>query len=484
MNKKSELVKNTLILGLGTILSKTMSFILLPLYTIYLTPSEYGTFDLIVSYVWYLAPLLTIQLEWSAFRFLIDARNDEEEKKRVISNITIIITILSLAYVLLSYCISLFIKIPHFEPVLLLGVSMIFMNVTLQFARGLGVNKKFAIANVLTGASMLLAVSVFVIIAGWGMRGAIISTVLANVITTVYLVASLKLHRYVRPSYFEKIYQKKLIRYSSPLVPEGVSWWVVNASDRTIISLVIGTAANGIYAAANRYAMIFGAIFSVFNMSWNESASMHINDNDRDHFFSETSNAMIKFFGSLGIVMIAFLPPVFNFLINQQFAEAYVYVPILVLGAFFHAISGLYSSIYVAKKLTKQIARTTIVAALVNLIINLALISSIGIYAAAVSTATAYLFLAIYRHYDVKKYVSITYDTHVFLPLALLYSIFITLYYINNPITNIASAIAATAVAILFNRSIVSVIKNKLIVRRRTLNTDELAVKEFEEQII
>ena len=155
MDKTNNLVKSIFVLGIGTILSRMMIFILLPLYTLYLSPSEYGTYDLVVSYVMSLAPLLTIQLEWSAFRYLIDARGDEKEKGRVISNITILIIGLSFAYLLLSYLLNIFVRAPYFEFILCLSFSVIFSSVSLQFARGLGDNKKFAIAGVFNGVTTL-----------------------------------------------------------------------------------------------------------------------------------------------------------------------------------------------------------------------------------------------------------------------------------------------------------------------------------------
>ena len=76
MNKKAELVKNTIIIFLGKISTQFISFFLLPLYTTYLNTGDYGTIDLIITYVSLLVPVLTLQQEMATFRFLIDCRND------------------------------------------------------------------------------------------------------------------------------------------------------------------------------------------------------------------------------------------------------------------------------------------------------------------------------------------------------------------------------------------------------------------------
>lgn len=340
--------------------------------------------------------------------------------------------------------------------------ATIVSNLFLQFARGMGDNKKFAIASILTGLTTLMATLVFIVIAKMGGEGMLLSIALANIVCSLYLFFALKIYRYISFGGYDKSLQKELVAYSFPLVPNGVSWWVINVSDRTIISIAIGVAANGIYAVANKYAAIFSSIFGIFSMSWTESASVHINDKDRDNFFSETINASIRLFGSLGLLLIVFIPLLFPFLVSSAFNEAYLYIPILVIAALFNAIVGLYSAIYIAKKLTKQVAATSLVAAAVNISLTLIFIPFIGLYAAAAATALAYLAMAIYRHHDIKKYVKITYEKGLFVKIAFLYVLAMSFYYLNTIIGNVISAAVITMIVILVNKSIVQIMKDKV----------------------
>ena len=86
MNKKKQLAKNTIIIFLGRVCTQLISFFLLPLYTSYLATKEYGTVDLIQTYVTLLVPIITLELEMSIFRFLIDSRKSEKETNKLISN--------------------------------------------------------------------------------------------------------------------------------------------------------------------------------------------------------------------------------------------------------------------------------------------------------------------------------------------------------------------------------------------------------------
>ena len=86
MNKKKQLAKNTIIIFFGRVCTQLISFFLLPLYTSYLATKEYGTVDLIQTYVTLLVPIITLELEMSIFRFLIDSRKSVKETNKLISN--------------------------------------------------------------------------------------------------------------------------------------------------------------------------------------------------------------------------------------------------------------------------------------------------------------------------------------------------------------------------------------------------------------
>ena len=116
-----------------------------------------------------------------------------------------------------------------------------------------------------------------------------ISLVLANLIGTCYLLVIIRQKKRIRLLHGEthQSLRSDMLRYAIPLLPNNIAWWVLNVSDRTIISMFIGAAANGMYAIANKFAFVPSILFGIFNMSWSESASLHITSRDRDVFFFE-----------------------------------------------------------------------------------------------------------------------------------------------------------------------------------------------------
>ncbi|MCS4586081.1 oligosaccharide flippase family protein [Clostridium perfringens] len=83
--KKKRLIRNTGIIAIGNLSTKLVSFLLLPLYTSVLTTSEYGIVDYIFSISTFCVPFVTLLMEESMFRFLIDCKSQKEKRRSNIS---------------------------------------------------------------------------------------------------------------------------------------------------------------------------------------------------------------------------------------------------------------------------------------------------------------------------------------------------------------------------------------------------------------
>ncbi len=451
-SRAANLAKNTVILAVGKFIPQAITFFLLPLYTHYLNPTEYGFADLAVTYVTLLVPALTLQLEMASFRYLVDARRSKKERIRVISNIIAMVIPLALPWLVVFGLFGVITDFAHTWSILVASVAMLCFNVTQQMARGLGDNKGFAIASIASGVATLIGALVFIAWLSWGIDGMLLSIAFANMVAALYLTIRLRLYEYVQLSARDTALQREILGYSAPLVPNGVSWWVINVSDRTIITMMISVAANGVYAVASKFSAILNSFNGIFSMSWTEAASMHIDSPDRDRFFSQVANVAVRLFGAMGLGLIAVMPFIFPLMVNSEFHEAYLYVPIMIIGVFFGVIVSVYSAIYVAKKKTKQVMNTSLVAAVVNIVLTVAFIPLFDLYAAAGATAIAFLAMAIYRHYDAKKYVQITYEKSVFVTLTLLYAVVMTLYYLDTLWASIAGLVLAAVAAYWLNR--------------------------------
>ena len=452
MNKKKQLAKNTMIIFLGRVCTQLISYFLLPLFTTYLTKKEYGTVDLIQSYVTLLVPVITLELEMSIFRYLIDSRGKEKDTKKLMSNNFFVLGVSLAIFSILYVIVSSFITIPFRWVVLFDIIVCVLSGNFLQVARGFGRTVDFSISCILTGITTIISNIVTICVFKMGAEGMILSMALANGVCSLYLFIRLKLKDYIDFKLVDKKLIKSMNKYSIPLIPNGVSWWIVNISDRSIITFVMGAAANGIYAASNKFPTIISSLTGVFNLSWSESAALHINSEDRDEFFSDITNTVLKLFTAMGAGMIACMPFVFPIFIKSKFAEAYNYIPFLVLGTVFNVALCLYSQVYIAKKLSKQVASTTVIGAVINILLNVLFIKKFGLYAASLSTAISYFVMMVYRHFDLKKYVNIKIEKGLIIKTILIFTFAITLYYQTNIYIRLFNLVIVCIYAFLLNK--------------------------------
>lgn len=454
MNKKKQLAKNTIIIFFGKVCTQLISFLLLPLYTAYLTTSEYGIVDLIQTYVTLLVPIITLELEMSIFRWLIDSRGKEKETKKLISNDFYILFISLGLFSLLFLLVTSFVHIPFRFIILIDIIVCVLSGNFLQISRGMGKIMDFSISCILTGLTTVITNIVLIVFCHMQAEGMIISMALANGVCSLYLFLRLKLYKMIDLKQVDHKLLKGMYKYSIPLVPNGISWWIVNVSDRSIISFVLGASFNGLYAISNKFPTIISSLTGIFNLSWSESASLHINSKDRDEFFSDITNTVIRLFSTLGVGMLACMPFVFPIMINHKYHDAYLYIPPLVVGTIFNVAICLYSQIYLAKKMSKQVATTTIMGAVINILINVLFIKYIGLFAASISTMISYIVMAIYRHFDLKKYVNIRIQKKLLIKVLMMFILISISYYINNIYLNIISLILVCLDAYFLNKNI------------------------------
>lgn len=453
MSRKKDLAKNTAILTFGRICTQFVSFLLLPLYTAILEPEVYGIADLFNSYIYLIIPLVSLMLDQGLFRFLLECREDEKRKKTLLSTVLLINFVEIIIYLLIYMVIQRYIG-SQYKIFLLIDVALnILLNTFLQFARGTGKNSVYAISSFLSASMTVVSNVIMLVFLRMGVWGLFVSTVVGRAIALFFAIILLKTWKYFDFKEFSKDEAKRLMSYSLPFIPNQLSWWIISVSDRTIISWFLNVAANGLYSVANKFSSIYITFYNIFNLSWTESVSLHINDKDSEEFLENTINTMFKLFYSICIGIIAYMPLVFPLLINDQYNQAYGQIPILMLAVLFQVIVGLYSVVYVALKKSNEIAKTSFWAAVINIVVNVALINFIGLYAASISTLVSYAMMSVYRYFHIKKYVNV--PLHKKGTYLLITVIVFLSYYYNNSLTNIFIASGVTTFAIVSNREFI-----------------------------
>lgn len=458
MGKEKELVKNTAIITFGKICTQLVSFFLLPLYTTVLSTAEYGVVDLVITYSTLLLPFVTLALEQALFRFLIDVRADKKRGKQYIS--TTVFTSLFFAFIVFvvlffSYCITKNELFIYFGLVL---VGSAISAISLQISRGLGDNVGYTLGSTVSAILQILCNVLFLVIFKLGAPGMMLASFIGSISCGVVLYIRCNLKSYIHLSCINKNAFKELIKYSMPLIPNQLSWWALNASDKVIVQFFIGIAGNGLIAVANKFSGVYIQFSNIFNVSWTESVALHINDDDAEQYITNTINLVFRLFLCACCGIIVCMPFVFPVMIHQQYSDAYGLIPIFMLASLFNVVVSLYGVIYVAYKKTVEIAKTAIYAATLNIVSHLVLIRFVGIYAAALSTMIGYGGMAIYRYFHSRKYIVIKFSFQTIMLSLLMLAISFLSYYSGNTVFQLVALTTIVAMSFILNKEMINIV--------------------------
>ena len=263
MSRNKELIKNTFIILVGKVSTQLITFLLLPIYTIFLSTTEYGKVDLIITYINLFAPLISLQLEYAAFRYLLEARKKEEEQGKIICNTLLILSIISIICIIIFIPLYSIINYRYAVHLIIILIITMFANMLLQFARGLGDNLNYSIASFIAGVSNALISILLVVFLKKGIAGILLAMIISNMLCVIYLSFKLKLYRIVFKYEYDKTLLKILLKYSIPMIPNSICWWIISVSDRSVITWILGAAANGIYSVAAKFSGVIVTLYKL-----------------------------------------------------------------------------------------------------------------------------------------------------------------------------------------------------------------------------
>ena len=460
MNHSKELIKNTAIIGIGKLSTHILTFLLLPLYTKELTPAEYGTYDFLVTLSIFVVPIITLLLEESMFRFLIDAK-DKKEKSDVISQTFIYCMISILFFSIICIIITNIINYEYGLLFMSYAISSILIGLSNALARGLGRIKIYSLSNFAVNAIIIGLNLFFILVMDLGVAGMLMSSVIANCVISVSILIKLKFFVYVDFTRLKTDLLKKMLKYSIPLVPNSVSWSIINLSDRIMITSFLGTTQNGIYSIANKFPSIMNSLYGFFYIAWKESASKIVKEDDKERYYNSIYDNLKRFLFSILLCLIAILPIAFDFLIDVSYKEAYLYIPVLIIAIYYSNMSGFYGGIFAAYKDTKIMGTSTIVSAIINIVINLILMPYIGVFAAVLSTIISNYIVYLYRKIKVKKYVELNEKIKIIQFILLILSCIV--YYKRIFVLNVIFIIIAIIYSCIINKNIIKKVTNKIL---------------------
>ena len=454
--KYRNLIKDTIIFGIGSLGSKLILFIMVPLYTNYMTEDEYGIAELVFTVAQLLCPFLSVVIFDAVVRFGLS----KNEKKENVLLIGLIIAMLASCIMLLIAPLVAFYKpISDWNWYLCFYVVFNILNsVELCYIKAKEMNKLYALLSIIQTFSMASLNVVFLIVLKQGIRGYLIAYIVANLIVDIIAFIAAKIPYDLKQAYFDKRLMIEMVKYSSPLILNNVSWWVIHSSDKVMVEAIISSTALGLYTVAAKIPSLINVIVTVFQQAWGISAVKEVEGTNDKSFYSKVFNYLMLLTTGICLILVSIMKIFMKLYVGKNFYDAWVYVPLLLNSAVYASMAGFFGSMYGALKKSVNNMISTGIAAITNIIINLVLIPFIGIWGAVIGTLLSYIVLGFYRMYDVRKietfFVNIEkliINLAIMTVQAILVSIDFNIY--------VVSLVAILAFALLNKREILSLIK-------------------------
>ncbi len=418
MNKYKNLFFNTIVFTIGSFGSKLLSLLLNNLYTKHISPPQLYTKTLVEMLALFLIPVFTFSLGEAVIRFGLDNRYDK-------TKIFTTTSILSLAGLLLM---TLFVPLIHLIPFFaslnsytLLLIAYIFASSLRaqcsQFVRSREMVKLFSLDGILTTLMLLIFNIIFISHLGLGVKGFMLSTILSDLCSAVFLFLSAGLRKYLNINAFSFSLGEVMLRFCIPLIPTTVMWTFTGFSDQLFIGGMKGISDAGIYSAAAKIPNLISMLSTIFFQAWNMSAITENESKDRDVFYEKVYGAYeaVLFIGSAFLILM--IKPVSAVMINYsvfpEYSRAYIYTPLLIAAALYTCLDLFLASIYTATKYTVNAFVTIFAAFILNIILNFILIPVMDIQGAALATFLSYFLCFIIRISDARRFIPFRFNPYV-----------------------------------------------------------------------
>lgn len=430
----SKLLKGTFIYAIGNIGSKLIMVLMLPLYTFFLSKEDFGFYDLSMTLIFLSITLVTLDLKDGVFRFLLNQQNEENYKLVISSSFTVIFT-LSVFVSVLSLLAQQIYPIKYYPYLLLTLLSYCVYEVEVQSLRGIAKTSVFVVANLIS-AFVACSLCYFLIrYYGLGLRAFYIANIVSRLLSMIYVELKLKffLHFFSLKN-LQKKFVKKILRYTIPLIPSVVCWWLIGSSSRILISKLLGFQDNGIFAIAMRFSDILFMISSIFYQSWQETAINEYYSSDRDTFFSKVFNQYFFVLSFLVISIALFTKSFFVFFIGSQYLESLLYIYPLMVSVIFTAMSAFLDLGYQCSFQSSRSIPSMVSTTIINVVLNYWMIEHYQLLGASIAAILTYLYLFVYRILDTRRFFTLHINPIVYFSIASLVVGGLMYYLIDNKI--------------------------------------------------
>ena len=407
MSKK--VIRNVSFYTIGAIIPKVIGFFLLPIFTRYLSPTEYGIMNYTNSITIFLFAFTILSLNAYLLRHVFDYEK-EEDRKKLIGNVFLFITIIN--FIMLGVELVLFPKIilafnikvkfhPYFLLALINNFLSVFSVVPLIIYRYKGKAINFVVVNATKSFIQVIFSLILVIHFNMGVLGRYYGSLMANVIFLVIYILIIYKNAILNLNLSQI---KKGLIFSLPLVPSTFLHVIINVGDRIILERYVPLAALGIYSVSYTLGTVLRIFAYSSYLSFEPIVFSKIGKDDFSQAITKIRKYYLYVIFCLSFLYVLFSKEILYMMASSKFSSGYKVIPIIILSTIFLSENYLFGTILIGIKKTKVSLILNLIGAVINVIVNLLLIPIIGMYGAAISTLTSYLVMFCLFYFYLNKH--------------------------------------------------------------------------------
>lgn len=410
MNGKKTIIrfiKTSITYFIGNVSTKLIAFLLIPIYTAYLNPSEYGGYDLIISILNLVVPLAFFQIWDGVFRFAFD-KKESEHKTYIINNGFVIvfagICLLVIFDVILKNIYPDYISI----WVIIYGICYAMQYFYTVIARINLNNMLFSASGVVNALTAALLNIYMIKYCGMGVDSLYIAASVGIIVQIIMIEVKFRALLHFNIKSIDKKCIREMIRFSFPLCISTIAYWMLNGYSKILISSRLGVHDNGLYAVANKFTSMILIVVSVIQFAWNEMVYIMSNDADKTATYQKGIRFIFTTTMLSGAAFIFVARLIFPYFVDSSYSDAIYLIPISMIGVAMNSFASFSGTLFLANKKSGALLTTTIFAVFANVVLSFFFITKYKLQGVLVALSIALTILtltrlvALFRQYNIK----------------------------------------------------------------------------------
>lgn len=414
-SEKRSFLFHSAVYWVGKMLARSISILLLPIYTAYLVPAEYGVLSVLGIVIDVFMLVLSLQLPTAIYRYWAQAKNDTD--RQIIMGSSFLVTVF-FAVLLISplyFCATPIVKFLDIESHVTLFRLVLFeiqlaliLSIFLVDMRVRDESRLYALIEIMQNLAIGALSVFFVVYLHWGITGMITSQVIIFSLITIWC----------GPRFFRRITLKvdftlikKMLGFALPLIPAAVAMAAVHTSDRLFVQKMLGSADTGIYEIGYKFGMLVSIlVVGPFLLIWEPKSFEIAREKNSAEKFGEIFTYLTVIVSFVAVALTGLSSEIVRVLANEKYWTAYTIIPWVAWSYVFFAMSMIVRVGLLVEKKTVLSAWIVFLVFCVNIAGNFLLIPKLEMLGAAISTLISFIIFFLVNLYCSYQYIPIKFE--------------------------------------------------------------------------